>query len=120
MKKVFAAVVSLLSLSASAQYYYKDIVGTKESSDLIDSYRKNSVQSVSLKSYTIDNTPIETLSVQQEFSPAGQTLRTTTKSDYLPASFLTTYFNEEGRVLKTTDSTAGGFVNTTVYRYNNT
>jgi hypothetical protein len=117
MKTLFAVVASLLSVVASAQYYYKDIIGTKESSDLISVYRKNNVQSVSLKSYTIDNTPIENLSVQQAFSPATQTLRTVTKSDYLPASFLTTYFDENGRVLKTTDSTAGGAVNTTVYTY---
>lgn len=119
MKTLFAVVASLLSVVASAQYYYKDIIGTKESSDLISAYRKNNVQSVSLKSYTIDNTPIENLSVQQAFSPATQTLRTITKSDYLPASFLTTWFDENGRVLKTTDSTAGGAVNTTIYSYNN-
>lgn len=119
MKTLFSVVVSLLSLSASAQYYYKDIMGTKESSELIDSYRKNNVQAVTLKSYTIDNTLIEGLSVQQAFSPAQQTLRTITKSDYLPASYLTTYFDETGRVVKTTDSTAGSFVNTTVYTYNN-
>ena len=119
MKTLFSVVISFLSISASAQYYYKDIVGTKESSDLIGSYRKNNVQTVSLKSYTIDNTPIETLSVQQEFSPAGQTLRTVTKTDYLPASYLTTLFNEQGQELKTTDSVAGGSVNTTLYRYNN-
>lgn len=119
MKTLFAVVASLFTFVASAQYYYKDIIGTKESSDLISAYRKNNVQSVSLKSYTIDNTPIENLSVQQEFSPATQTLRTITKSDYQPASFLTTHFDENGRVLKTTDSTAGGAVNTTVYTYNN-
>lgn len=118
MKTLFSLVVSFLCFSASAQYYYKDIVGTKESSQLIDAYRKNNVQAVTLKSYTIDNTPIENLGVQQEFSASVQTLRTMTKTDYLPASYLTTYFDEASRVLKTTDSAAGGFVNTTVYRYN--
>ncbi|HET7897868.1 MAG TPA: hypothetical protein VFL47_09360, partial [Flavisolibacter sp.] len=63
-------------------------------------------------------TPITNLSVEQRFSPASQTLQTITQTDYLPASFLTTYFDEAGRVLKTTDSTAGSFVNTTLYRYN--
>jgi hypothetical protein len=118
MKTLLSALVCFLTFSASAQYYYKDIIGTKESSELVETYRKNNVQAVSLKSYTINNTPIEGLSVQQEFSPAVQTLRTTTKTDYLPASFLTTSFDENGRVLKTTDSTAVGFVNTTVYKYN--
>lgn len=119
MKPLLFVFIFLFSLSASAQYYFKDIIGTQESSNLVDRYRKNNVHTVTLKSYTIDNTPIENLSVQQEFSPAAHTLRTITNNDYLPASYLTTYFDETGRILKTTDSTAGSFVNTTVYRYNN-
>lgn len=118
MKLLFSILAAVLSLGASAQYYYKDLVGTKESSDLIGLYQKNNVESVTMKSFTIDNTPLENLSMQQEFSPAAQTLRTTTKTDYQPTSYLTTYFDESGRVLKTTDSTAGGFVKTTLYSYN--
>lgn len=106
------------SFLAPAQFYYKDIVGTKESSDLVASYRKNNVQTVAIKSYTVENTPIENLSMEQTFSPAAQTLLTIAKTDYLPASYLTTYFDANGRVTKTTDSTAGAFVNTTVYAYN--
>lgn len=119
MKILLLLVAAFFSFAASAQFYYKDMVGTKESSELIAAYRKNGVQSVAMKSYTIDNTPIENLSVQQEFSSPAQTLRTITKTDYLPTSYLTTYFDESGRVLKTTDSTAGSFVNVTEYRYNN-
>lgn len=119
MKTLFSVIVCVLSLSASAQYYYKDIVGTKESSELIEAYRKTNVQAVTLKSYTINNTPIDNLAVQQAFSPSMQMLRTVTKTAYLPASYLTTYFDALGRIEKTTDSTAGGIVNTTSYTYNN-
>lgn len=117
MKILVSALALLLTISASAQYYYKDVLGTAESKDLIAAYRKAGVQTVTLKSYTINNTPIENLSVQQEFLPA-QYLRTITKTDYLPASYLTTYFDEAGQVQRTTDSTAGAFVNTTIYSYN--
>lgn len=117
MKALFFAVVIFLSMQASAQYYYKDIVGTKESNELLHLYRTNAVQSVTLKSYTINNTPVDNLSVQQVFSPTGRTLLTITKSEYQPASYLTTFYDEEGRVIKTTDSTSGS-VNTTVYTYN--
>lgn len=119
MKTLFSLVAVFLTLFASAQFYYKDVVGTKESSELITSYRRNNVQTVTIKSYTVENTPIENLSVQQEFSSAAQTLRTITKTGYLPASYLTTYFNENDQILKTIDSTAGSFVNTTIYTYNN-
>lgn len=117
MKALLSVVAGLIALSSSAQYYYKDIVGTKESADLISRYRKNNVQTVDMKSYTINNTPIESLSVQQQFSPAANMLLTITRTDYLSPSYLRTFFDEEGRVIRTTDSTAG-IVNTTVYTYN--
>ncbi len=117
MKTLFSAVICLITLSSSAQYYYKDIVGTKESTELISNYRKNNVNGVTMTSFTIDNTPLENLSVQQAFSPAKQTLLTITKTEYLPVSYLTTFFDEGGKVIKTTDSTAG-IVNTTTYSYN--
>jgi hypothetical protein len=119
MKALFSAVTCLLAFAASAQYYYKDIMGTRETADLIGKYRNHGVQGVSMKSYTINNTPIEALSVQQNFSPAGSRLLTITKNDYLPPSYLYTYFDERGRVIRTTDSTAG-VVNTTFYTYNST
>jgi YD repeat-containing protein len=117
MKACCSAVILFLSLSASAQYYYKDIVGLKESTSLIEGYRQNKVQSVTLKTYTVNNTPIDNLQVQQIFSPATKTLLTVTKTDYQPASYLTTVFDEAGKVIRITDSTAE-HVNTVTYRYN--
>lgn len=117
MKKLLGLATVLLSLSASAQYYYKDIIGTRESADLINAYRNNKVRNVVLKSYTVNNTPLENLSIQQEFLPAQQALRTVTKSEYTSPSYLTTYVDANGRVVKATDST-DGIVNTTTYTYN--
>lgn len=117
MKALFFAAAIFLFLQGPAQYYYKDIVGTRESNELLSLYRTKAVQGVTLKSYTINNTPVDNLSVEQFFSPSARTLLTITKSDYQPPSYLTTFYNEDGNVMKTTDSTAGT-VNTTVYLYN--
>lgn len=117
MKALLSVFAGLMALTSSAQYYYKDIIGTRESADLINKYRRANVQTVDMKSYTINNTPIESLSVQQRFSPATRSLLTITKTEYLPPSYLQTFFDEEGRVIKTTDSTAG-MVNATLYTYN--
>ena len=119
MKTIFVAAVLFFSLHASAQYYYKDIIGTKESADLILAYRNNKVRRVTLNSFTINNTPIDNFSIQQEFLPAQQALRTITHSAYTSPSFLTSYIDDQGRVIKTTDS-ANGIVNTTIYTYNST
>jgi YD repeat-containing protein len=106
-----------LSLSSSAQYYYKDIIGTRESAELISGYRNNKVRTVTLNSYTVNNTPLNQFSIQQEFLPAEQALRTITKTEYTLPSYLTSYIDANGRVVKTTDS-ANGIVNTTIYTYN--
>lgn len=117
MKTVFLAAALALSLTGSAQYYYKDIVGTKESAELITAYRNNKVRTVTLNSYTVNNAPLNAFSIQQEFLPAQQALRTITKSEYTAPSYLTSYIDAAGRVIKTTDST-NGVVNTTLYSYN--
>jgi len=116
MKKVSGLALLFLSVAASAQYYYKDIVGTKESTELIRSYSNNKVKTVTLKSYTINNTPLTDFNVQQEFLAAQKALQTITKSEYTSPSYLTTYVDANGRITKTTDST-NGLVNTTLYTY---
>lgn len=117
MKTVLGLASLLLSLAASSQYYYKDVVGTKESADLIRSYNNNKVRTVTLRSYTINNTPLTDFDIQQEFLPTQQALRTITKSEYTSPSYLITFVDAAGRVVKTIDST-NGIVNTTVYTYN--
>lgn len=109
--------VLFFSLSASAQYYYKDIIGNRESAELISGYRTNKVHTVTLNSYTVNNTPLNQFSIRQEFLPAQQALRTVTKTEYTLPSYLTSYTDANGRVVKTTDST-NGIVNTTIYSYN--
>ena len=48
MKNLLLLLVLFLSVSAPAQYYYKDIVGNRESAELIAAYRKANVQQVSI------------------------------------------------------------------------
>lgn len=117
MKILAVIAVSVLSLQASSQYYFKDVIGVKESAALLASYREARVRNVALKSYTLNNAPITDLSVTQEYLPTKAALRTTTQSEYAGVSYLTTYADASGRLVKSTDSTQGA-VNTTLYQYN--
>lgn len=117
MKAILLTTIIFFSLTSQAQYYYKDIIGTKESAALITTYRNNKVSSVALNTYTVNNTPLENFLVKQEFLPSQQALRTTTKTDYSNPSYLTSYIDAAGRVIKTTDSSEG-MVNTSLYSYN--
>jgi YD repeat-containing protein len=118
MKSLFSAAALLMTLSSPAQYYYKDIVGTKESSELIKTYMKNKVSRVMLSSYDADNTKSDNLFVQQEFSPARRVLKTITATgaDNANMSTVFTYADENGNIIRTVDST-GVVVNTTAYNY---
>ncbi|NTS41024.1 hypothetical protein HRG84_08895 [Flavisolibacter sp. BT320] len=117
MKTLLSVAVIFLSFPVAAQYYYKDIVGTKESNALAATYRSSSVQKVTMKSFTVNNTPLDELSVQQVFSPETRTLLTITKTPYQPASYLVSFFDEEGKMVRATDSAAGN-LSTIQYRYN--
>ena len=118
MKTQAVFVALFFSLAASAQYYYKDITGTTESAALIASYKASKVRSVNVKTFTLNNQPLDNLAITQEYLPGQNALRTITKSEYTSASYLTTYVDASGKVIKATDST-DGVVNTTLYQYNN-
>ena len=117
MKSILIAAILLITLSSSAQYYYKDIVGTKESSDLIKAYLKNKVSRVVVTSYD-DDVKTNNLFIQQEFSPATKTLKTITATgeDNGNASALYSYADADGNVIRTVDS-SGIVVSITNYNY---
>ena len=56
MKSSLLILFCLLAAFSQAQYYYKDIVGTRETADLIKNYRNNKVSRVVLTSYDAENT----------------------------------------------------------------
>ena len=117
MKISFLAVTIFLSFAVQAQYYYKDIVGTKESADLIKTYMANKVSRVLLTSFDETNTKTEEFYVEQQFSVKDRSLRTITRSGVTNESVLITYFDANGNVIKTVDST-DLMKSVSVYAYN--
>ena len=118
MKSFFFAAAVSIAFSSQAQYYYKDIVGTKESSELIKTYMKNKVSAVVLTSYDADDVKSDNLFVQQRFFPDTKVLKTITGTgeDNANTSSVFTYADDKGNIIKTVDST-GVVVNTTTYNY---
>lgn len=115
MKKILIILLLFVSIGASAQYYYKDIVGTKETADIIRTYTANKVRKVVLNSYDADNTRNANFLVEQLFD--GTALKTTTRSGDEDPSVLTSYINDQGQVIKTVDS-SDALISTTTYTYN--
>lgn len=103
------------SVQASAQYYYKDVIGSSETAEIIRNYVSNKVRKVVLNSYDADGTRNENFLVTQSFD--GSTLKTSSKSGDEDASLLTSFVNNLGQVIKTIDS-SNALISTTTYTYN--
>lgn len=119
MKSLLASAVLFLSFSAQAQYYYKDIVGNRETEQLMKAYLSNKVSRVVLNSFDENNLRITDFLVEQQFSPVNGTLKTTTRSGTGPESVMTTFLNAAGQVTRTVDSSSI-IVTRTSYSYDAT
>lgn len=119
MKNLLLPLLVLSCLFAQAQYYYKDIIGAKESADMMRAYRNNKVTRVSLISYDAEDTKNDDFFVEQVYTPASLMLKTVTRSEAANESVLTSFTDDAGRVIKTIDSTER-MVSTTTYNYNTT
>lgn len=116
MKPLLFAALLIFSISSQAQYYYKDIVGTSETADMIKNYKANKVSRVVLTSYDADNTKSDDFFVEQVYNPGESILHTHTRSDATGASVLTSFTDADGRVIKTVDSSAAS-VSSSIYEY---
>lgn len=118
MRTFLLALVLFASLSSPAQYYYKDVIGSKESSALIKTYMQNKVGRVMLTSYDADDVKSDNFLVMQQFTPASRVLKTTTGTgqNNQNTSFLYTYADVNGNVIRTVDS-SGIVVSSTSYEY---
>lgn len=117
MKSSLIILILCFAIAANAQYYYKDIIGTKETTDLIKNYRNNKVSRVVLNSYDAENTKVDDFYVEQVFSTSDQMLRTISRSGVTNESVLISYADANGNVIKTVDSSET-ITSTSVYNYN--
>ena len=117
MKPFFLALSVVIGFTSSAQYYYKDIIGTRESSEMIKNYMKNKVNRVLLNSYNANNEKDDQFYVEQQFVPSTKSLKTITRSGITNQSILISYVDGNGNVVKTVDSSEI-VVTVTDYQYN--
>jgi len=114
MKHLLSFFLFLCFSTANAQYFYKDIIGTKETADLVKRYLDNGVTSVQLSSYDANNTKNDGFLVAQVVTP--NSVKTITRSGDESASVLTAYLNNNKQVIKTVDS-SDALTSTSVYAY---
>jgi hypothetical protein len=117
MRRFSVFVLLLTVFSAKSQYYYKDIVLTRQNQDNWKSYHDRKVREVDIHSLDANDelTPgfICTLRISPDFS----TITTFTKSNEITASTVQTFYDPHGWLIKTID-TSDTYNSTTEYSYN--
>ena len=92
--------------AAEAQYYYRDIITNKQLLKEVALIRENKVRSVVIKSFEADGSESEGFFCERKFSKDYKRAELFTRSDISGASLLTSYFDSEGKLLQTRDSSA--------------
>ena len=107
----------LTVISAKSQYYYKDILLTRQNQDNWKSYNAQKVREVDIQSLDANNEPTPGFTCTQTISRDNRSIITYTKSANTPASILTTFYDPNGRLIRTLD-TSDTYKSTTEYFYN--
>jgi YD repeat-containing protein len=111
-------IVFLLEVfSAKSQYYYKDILLTKQNQENWKTYHDSKVKEVSIQSIDANNEMTPGFTCTQTITPDFGEISTFTKSANIPPSMLTAFYDRNGRLLKTID-TSDTYNSTTEYAYN--
>ena len=108
------AVCGLINV-AEAQYYYKDIVVTNQINANYRVLKNNKVSSVVLTPAALDPSQ-NSVVLKQTVYPGLHLVITYTKVPDAPESWLKSYYNAEGFLVKTADSSAD-VVTTSLYQY---
>jgi hypothetical protein len=117
MRSFFLFVFFFTVLSARSQYYYKDIVLTRQNQENWKSYHDKKVREVDIHSIDANDemTPgfVCTLRMSSDYG----IITTFTKSNGMTASTMQTFYDPHGWLIKTID-TSDTYNSTTEYSYN--
>jgi|SRR5450432_541710 len=113
----FFLVCMLMAFSVKSQYYYKDILITKQNQENWKTFQIQKVRDIQIQSLDANNEPTPGFTCSQSLSPDFSSIITYTKSANIPASTLFATYDRNGRLVKTTD-TSDTYKATTDYTYN--
>src|SRR4026209_2465332 len=110
---IFVGVTSMVS----AQYYFNDILTTKQTNKQYKLLKENSIQQVTAKSFEADGTISEGFSLTQQLSENSTVITTVSEHPGSPRTISTSQYNNN-KIRKTVDS-SDNIKSTTTYSYNN-
>lgn len=109
MIRITSILCLLFSVGANAQYFYKDLVTARQTMDKTSLYKSQKIQSVNVMSYEKNGQPTDDFSGNQLVSGNYTKVVTTLKTPLNGESELTTFFDGNGRLVKTIDTADGSY-----------
>jgi len=97
-----------------AQFYYSDILNNLSANRHFQILKNNKISNVRGESFEADGRPTEDFSFVQQVNPSFSQLKTVTSAPLSGRSALTNFFNSQGLLYRTTDSSTSSF---TQYEY---
>jgi hypothetical protein len=105
LKKIIALVFYIaLCTNANAQYYYKDILSTKQITLDLNTYKENKIRKISIKSFEDNGEESEGFFCEKKISKKYKTSNLFTRSNFSYASLFTATYDKAGKILTTYDS----------------
>ncbi len=112
-----AIVLCLATWTTHAQYYYKDIISNKQLMADMTTYKQKKVHNIRIKSFESNGEPSEGFYCEKKISRDFRTSELYTKTDIASRSLFTSYFDDNGRILRSMDSSEISLTENT-YDYN--
>lgn len=105
------------AMASQAQFYYKDIISNKQVQADLARLKEQKIRSVKITSLESDGQPSETFLVDKKINRAYTLVEAFSKSGVTGASLFTSYFTNNGQLIRTVDSSDLS-VNSSFYFYN--
>ena len=115
MKGLIGFLILFMTNGAIAQYYYKDILLTRQTNQVWKTFKENKISSVQLISYESNGSPTEGFDCRQTIAADFSTINTYTHSSSSSVSDLFAYYDTKG-LIKTVD-TSDTYQSTSDYEY---
>jgi hypothetical protein len=106
----------MLCQACEAQYYYQDLVVTRQSANRWKLYRDNNLKTVILSSFEHDGSPSEGFQCDQTINKDHSVITTHTHSSGTPESWLIASFSPDGMPVRTLD-TSDTYRSASEYQY---
>lgn len=118
MKKILLfAVIVCAAMQVQSQYYYLDIIGTKQTNQQYKLIRSHQLKRINAVSYEGNNQPSKDFVLEQTVTNEGRQIITRSASAGSMLSYFISYY-ENNRLVKTVDSSSNAR-NTVLYNYDN-